>query len=82
MRCPDCGQLVVWMPPRHAGDLVSVECACGRRITEIEQWTVYRRTLTGWEGVHQSAIDVVAEIETGRRSVMTVDATESEGKTA
>lgn len=78
MRCPNpihgtTPPLVVWEPPQYAGDTVSVKCEeCGRTITDEEQWTAYRRTVDGWEGYQQQAIDVVAEIETRRKSVMTV----------
>jgi len=61
------------MPPAGAFEPVTVTCeSCGRTITEDEQWTTYQKTSHGWEARMQAAIDVVAEIETGRKSVMTV----------
>ena len=78
MRCPnpvheERPPIVVWMPPQYAGDTVSVKCEeCGRTITDEEQWTAYRRTVDGWEGYRQQAIDTIAEIETRRKSVMSV----------
>lgn len=70
MRCPDCAQIVAWMPPRFAGDDVSVKCdGCGRRITETEQWKNYRRDTDGdWERYTRPAIDIVADIETRRKA--------------
>lgn len=70
MRCPSCSQIVAWMPPRFAGDEVSVECeGCGRRITETEQWKNYRRDTDGdWERYTRPAIDIVADIETRRKA--------------
>jgi len=79
MRCT-CGSLVVWLPPQNVGDLAEVRCeSCGRTVTEEDQWKTYVKTTEGWEGRLQPAIDVVAEIETGRKSVMTVM---DEGETA
>ncbi|MGN6200006.1 hypothetical protein [Humibacter sp.] len=73
MRCQDCGQLVAWMPPAGAFQPLTVKCeGCGREITEEQQWQSYRRTGDGWESYEQAAIDIVAEIETGRKSVMSV----------
>lgn len=72
MRCPDCGLIVAWMPPRYAGDEVSVQCdGCGRRITETEQWKAWRRTSDPeqpWERYETPAIDVIAQIETRRKA--------------
>lgn len=72
MRCPNCASLVAWMPPRFAGDEVSVQCdGCGRRITETEQWAAYRRTgdqERPWEKYQEAAIDVIAQIETRRKA--------------
>ena len=73
MRCQDCGQLVIWMPPDGAFQPVTVKCdGCGRTITDEDQWTTYQKTSRGWEGRWQAAIDVIAEIETRRKSVMSV----------
>lgn len=84
MRCPNplhgaYPPLVTWYPPAAQFELMEVKCDCGWHADEETQWKAWRRTYDGWEAYKQPAIDAIAEIESGRKSVMSVI---DEGKTA
>lgn len=72
MRCtqPGCNGRVAWFPPSGRFEPMTVKCeVCKHVISEDDQWTAWRRTYEGeWEKYQEAAIDVIAQIETGRKA--------------